>query len=109
VETQAREIQEALEKEGWKLTDKERPISETYWWVWEFWHFQRNNQKIILSFLIDPQASELKNKNNVWAVKASIAGPEGYGDPSQIAQIDIGRNWKRELPKFVVDICSSEK
>jgi len=33
VETQAREIQEALEKEGWKLTDKERPISETYWWV----------------------------------------------------------------------------
>jgi hypothetical protein len=56
--TQAKVLLNTLEAKGWFIDSIENPKSSSYWWVWEFWTIKENQNKVVLSFLIDPQSEK---------------------------------------------------
>lgn len=99
MDTQAKDILNSLETQGWILTDKESPKSTSYWWVWEFWTFKKNNKTFIMTFLIDPQ--EDTKKEFVWAVTASSTEPIDRREAEKGIFLGLGRHWENNLPGFI--------
>ena len=104
--TQAKGIRFALEAEGWNMKEIESPTSKHYWWVWEFWTFQKEDEHLVLSFLIDPQSE--KAKSNVWAVSATKTEPDGRLEAESGPLLTLNKGWENRLEVFLEEIRTIE-
>ena len=105
MDTQAKDILNLLETQGWQLTEKENPLSKSYWWVWEFWTLKKNDVSFTLTFLIDPQ--EQKKKETVWAVTATSKEPLDRHEAERGLFLGLGRHWENKLPEFISAITKT--
>ena len=77
MQTQQREIEEMLIREGWRVA--ERQICPA-WWLDEVWVIESAldpvGRRAFVSFLVDPQAPIQRARGEgVWAVCATTEGP----------------------------------
>ena len=85
MQTQQRDIEEMLNREGWRVAERHMCPE---WWLDEVWVIESTwtpvGSRAFVSFLVDPQAPiERVKGENVWAVCATIQGPAStaLGDP----------------------------
>ena len=96
---QASRIRIELEAEGWELVGIESPTSEHYWWVWQFWSFIKDDDRLFLSFLIDPQSE--KTESNVWAVAGTREEPDERLEAESGVLLTLGKGWETRLSEFI--------
>jgi hypothetical protein len=98
-ETQKREIQSQIEKNGWKIID----IDEYEWWENEVWEIESIwspiGAKAFVVFVVDPQI--LIDKSAVWAVLASPKRPLNWQGESTDFTLVFNSKWRDNLPEVI--------
>lgn len=102
METQFQEIIHCLEDYGWRIKSREIPQTSPYWWVWEFITVTKEDKKVVLTFLIDPQSSKMKQ--NVWAVVASEKEPNERLEAEASHFLNLKNNWQANLNGFIAGL-----
>lgn len=99
METQQRELEARLSREGWLVVGRER---EPDWWVDELWAIESAwrpvGLRLWISFLVDPQYSGLRRKGeNVWAIGVTSGRPTSRGDIRSDTTFSIRGHWSESL------------
>lgn len=95
--SQANKILDELVSDGWRLISREKPVSWSYWWVWEIWTLHKRNKVIYLSYLIDPMLA--KKEQSVWAVGAGTKDPQNQSDCNLL--LSLGKGWEKGVTEFI--------
>src|SRR5262249_20113879 len=111
METQQRELEARLEREGCRIVDRDR---ETDWWADEIWTVESTWRpvgcRIWVSFLVDPMHSGLRRKGeHVWAIGVTSARPQVVGDANASTFPIRHGHWSDSLDQVMVMIQSSRE
>lgn len=97
--TQARELAEALERDGWRIVERSDDLP---WWGDEQWTLESTWSPVgfgaVITFLVDPQHADPRPKGEgVWSVRAST----GRAEESEGLTVQIRHRWAEGLAELV--------
>jgi hypothetical protein len=117
--TQRNKLIELLPSYGWELINVEdhlRGSTATDWFIDEIWEVESGwtpkGFKIWITFLVDPQASNLierKKGQSVWAVKASLRKPPDSRIGDAEIYLSLNAGWENRLPEFFSRLADLRK
>lgn len=101
MKTQARQLEESLLEEGWRIIERE---NSSDWWAEELWTIESMwspvGQRLWITFLVDPLHEGVRNRGeHVWAVGVTPSKPGHAADVNQIVQIRPG--WSSHLEELL--------
>jgi hypothetical protein len=94
LKTQARQLEEHLSDEGWRIVQRE---SAPHWWADELWTIESMwrpvGLKLWITFLVDPQHDGVRKKGeHVWAVAVTPFLPVARSNVDQTS-VPIRHGW----------------
>jgi hypothetical protein len=106
---QRNELMKQLPGYGWEIELIETPAPShcgPEWFIDELWVIESlwspRGLKAYVTFVVDPQAEfERKKGQGVWAVKASLQRPSGWGIGEDEVGLTLGRGWEKRLTEFM--------
>jgi hypothetical protein len=112
--TQRNRIFELLPQYGWEVINvEEHPRGSTAldWFIDELWEVESlwapKGLKMWISFVVDPMApnlNERKKGQGVWAVKAGLQKPTGWGIEDGEVELTLNAGWEKRLPQFFSEL-----
>jgi len=77
------------------------------WFIDELWEVESvwspKGLKVWVTFVVDPQApnlNERKKGQGVWAVKAGLQKPTGWGIENDEVALTLNAGWEKRLSEF---------
>jgi hypothetical protein len=106
--TQRNRIFELLPRYGWEVKNVEDHLRNSTgpdWFIDELGEVESvwspKGLKVWVTFVVDPQISIERSKSEcVWAVKAGLKRPTGWGIKDDEAGLTLNRGWENRLPEF---------
>jgi hypothetical protein len=108
--TQRNKLFDLLPQHGWEVINVEdqlRGSTGPDWFIDELWEVESvwtpNGLKVWITFVVDPMSSKLrerKKSEGVWAVKAGLQKPTGWGIEPDEAYLTLNAGWEKRLPEF---------
>jgi hypothetical protein len=105
MKTQQTELEERLERDGWKVVDRD---CSSYWWAHEIWRIESKwkpvRKHLWIAFLVD-QSSEWAGPSgkHVWAVSVARSNPTSLEEASEYLE-PIRHRWAESLERLAEHI-----
>lgn len=117
--TQRNKLFELLPQYGWEVKDVEEQLSGSTgidWFIDELWEVESiwtpKGLKIWITFVVDPLSPNLRERKKgeyVWAVKAGLQKPIGWGIEDNQAELTLNARWEKRLPEFFKQLSDLRK
>ena len=108
--TQRDKLFELLPRYGWEVINVEAHLRNSRgldWFIDELWEVESvwspKGLKVWVTFVVDPQApnlNERKKGQGVWAVKAGLQKPTGWGIENDEVALTLNAGWEKRLSEF---------
>jgi hypothetical protein len=107
--TQRNRIFELLPRYGWEVKSFEDHLrlSASDWFIDELWEIESvwspKGLRGWVTFVVDPQTPNLierRKGKGVWAVKAGLKRPTGWGITDDEVGLTLNAGWENRLPEF---------
>ena len=106
MESQKRQLEEAIVSHGWRVAEREVIITE--WWADEIWTIESVwtpvGFRLFLTFLVDPQSGQRRPGEDVYAVSCSSIRPQTRADAVADPLIFVRPSWEKNLPEFLANV-----
>jgi hypothetical protein len=112
--TQRNKIFELLPQYGWEVINVEenlRGSTTLDWFIDELWEVESvwtpKGLKVWITFEVDPMAPNLgerKKGQGVWAVRAGLRKPTGWGTENEEVSLTLNPGWEKRLPEFFSEL-----
>jgi hypothetical protein len=108
--TQRNKLFELMPRYGWEVINVEDYLRHTTgldWFIDELWEIESiwtpKGLKVWITFVVDPMTSNLgerKKGQGVWAVKAGLHKPIGWGAEDDEVELALNTGWEKRMPEF---------
>lgn len=117
--TQRNKIFELPPQYGWEVINVEDLLHSSTvpeWFIDELWEVESawtpKGLKVWITFVVDPMAPKLnerKKGQGVWAIKACLQKPTGWGVENDEVGLMLNAGWEKQLPAFFSKLSDLRK